>query len=40
MIITTGKEIVEGEGFVSNPDFTEYQISKIHGTFDLETSTQ
>lgn len=40
VIITTGKEIVEGEGFVSNPDFTEYQISKIHGTFNFETSTQ
>ena len=22
--ITTGKEVIVGEGFVSNPDFTEY----------------
>ena len=37
--ITTGKEIVYGEGFTSNPDFTEYSITKIHGTFDFETQT-
>lgn len=36
--ITTGKEVIEGEGFSSNPDFTEYTISKIHGTFNFETS--
>ena len=35
--ITTGKEVIEGEGFVSNSDFTEYSISKIHGTFNFET---
>ena len=35
--ITTGKEVIEGEGFVSNPDFTEYSISKIHGTFNFQT---
>ena len=37
--ITTGKEIIYGEGFISNPDFTEYSISKIHGTFDFEAKT-
>jgi LPS export ABC transporter protein LptC len=40
VVITTGREVVEGDGFVSNPDFTEYSISKIHGTFDFETSTE
>lgn len=35
--ITTGKEVIEGEGFVSNPNFTEYSISKIHGTFNFQT---
>ena len=39
-VITTGKEVIEGKGFVSNPDFTEYSISKIHGTFDFETSIE
>ena len=34
--ITTGKEVIYGEGFTSNPDFTEYSITKIHGTFDFE----
>ena len=34
--ITTGKEVIYGEGFSSNPDFTEYTITKIHGTFDFE----
>ena len=29
--ITTSNEVVFGEGFISNPDFTEYTISKIHG---------
>ena len=35
--ITTVKEVIEGEGFASNPDFSEYSISKIHGTFNFET---
>ena len=35
--ITTVKEVIEGEGFVSNPDFSEYSISKIHGSFNFET---
>ncbi|MDC0204166.1 LPS export ABC transporter periplasmic protein LptC [Flavobacteriales bacterium] len=36
--ITTGKEVIFGEGFTSNPDFTEYSIVKIHGflSFDSE----
>jgi hypothetical protein len=38
--ITTEKEVIEGEGFVSNPDFTEYSISKIHGTFNFETPNE
>ena len=38
--ITTGKEVIEGEGFVSNADFTEYSISKIHGTFNFETPNE
>ena len=40
IVISTEKEIIKGEGFVSNPDFTEYSISKIHGTFDFGTSTE
>ena len=38
--ITTGKEVIEGEGFVSNPDFTQYSISKIHGSFNFETPNE
>ena len=37
--ITTGKEVVYGEGFTSNSDFTEYSIIKIHGTFDFQYET-
>jgi len=37
--ITTGKEIIYGEGFTSNSDFSQYSITKIHGTFDFETGT-
>jgi len=40
VIITTGKEVIEGKGFESNPDFSQYSISKIHGTFNFETSTE
>ena len=36
--INTGKEIIFGEGFTSNPDFTKYSISKIHGTFDFKNT--
>ena len=35
--ITTSKEVVYGEGFTSNPNFTEYSIIKIHGTFDFKS---
>ncbi len=35
--ITTGKEVIHGEGFLSNPDFTAYSITKIHGTFNFES---
>ena len=36
--ITTGTEVIFGEGFTSNPDFTEYSIVKIYGSlyFDSE----
>lgn len=37
--ITTGKEVIYGEGFTSNPDFTKYSITKIHGTFDFKSET-
>ena len=37
VIITTRKEVIEGKGFESNPDFSEYSISKIQGTFNFET---
>ena len=36
--ITTGKEVIYGEGFTSTPDFMQYSITKIHGTFDFENS--
>jgi len=37
--ITTGKEVIYGEGFTSTPDFKKYSITKIHGTFDFATPT-
>ena len=37
--ITTGKEVIYGEGFTSTPDFKQYSITKIHGTFDFATQT-
>jgi len=37
--ITTGKEVVYGEGFTSTPDFKQYSITKINGTFDFATQT-
>ena len=37
--ITTGKEIIYGQGFVSNSEFTKYSILNIHGTFDLDVAT-
>ena len=33
--ITTGKEVIYGEGFTSNSNFSQYSITKIHGTFDF-----
>jgi len=36
VLITTNKEVVEGEGFESNLDFSKYSISKIQGTFNFE----
>ena len=35
--ITTGDEIIFGEGFTSNPDFTEYSIVKIHGSLNFDS---
>ena len=35
--IQTEKEVIKGQGFESNPNFSEYSISKIHGTFNFET---
>ena len=37
--ITTGNEIIYGEGFTSTPDFKEYSIAKIHGTFDFASQS-
>ena len=37
--ITTAKEVIYGEGFTSTPDFKQYSITNIHGTFDLATQT-
>ena len=39
VVITTKKEVIEGEGFESNPDFSQYLISKIHGTFNFAPLT-
>ena len=33
--IQTKKELILGEGFKSNPNFTEYEITKISGIFNL-----
>ena len=35
--ITTGKEVIFGEGFTSTPDFTEYEIVKIHGSLSFDS---
>jgi len=35
--ITTGKEVIFGEGFTSNPDFTEYSIVKINGSLNFDS---
>ena len=39
VIITTAKELIQGEGFESKPDFSEYSISKIQGTFNFKSPT-
>ena len=39
VVVTTGKEVIEGEDFESTPDFSEYSISKIQGTFNFENTT-
>ena len=39
VIITTETEVIEGDGFNSNPDFSQYSISKINGTFNFKTTT-
>ena len=36
VIITTEKEMIEGKGFQSTPDFLQYSISNIQGTFNFE----
>ena len=38
VIITTDKEVIQGTGFESNPDFTKYTITKIHGTFEYNVT--
>lgn len=35
--IQNGKQVIKGQGFESNPNFSEYSILKIHGTFNFET---
>ena len=40
VFITTNKETIVGDGFISNPDFTEYSISNISGIINLETATE
>ena len=37
VVITTEKELIQGEGFQSKPDFSEYTISKIKGIFNFES---
>jgi LPS export ABC transporter protein LptC len=39
VVVTTDKEVIEGDNFESNPDFSEYSISKIQGTFNFENTT-
>ena len=38
VVITTGKEVVEGIGFESNTDFSVYSVAQIHGTFNFDSS--
>tara|TARA_Y100000766_G_scaffold198296_1_gene170626 strand:- start:80 stop:553 length:474 start_codon:yes stop_codon:yes gene_type:complete len=39
VIITTKKEVIQGEGFESNLDFSQYKLSMIHGVFDINVSS-
>ncbi len=34
--IITGEDTIYGEGFISNPDFTRYEILNIKGTFNFK----
>jgi LPS export ABC transporter protein LptC len=36
--ISTGKEIIMGEGMESNQDFTKYEIKKVTGQFNISTN--
>ena len=40
VVITTRKEVIEGLGFQSNPDFSEYSITSIQGTFNFDSLTK
>tara|TARA_B100000900_G_scaffold122972_1_gene103715 strand:- start:18768 stop:19298 length:531 start_codon:yes stop_codon:yes gene_type:complete len=39
VIVTTKKEVIQGEGFESNLDFSQYKLSMIHGVFDINLSS-
>jgi len=38
IVVTTGREIIEGKGFQSNPDFSKYSISNIQGVFNFTSA--
>lgn len=38
--IKTAKQIIYGDGLVSNQDFTQYKITNIRGTIELDTPEQ
>ena len=33
------KEVIQGEGFESNLDFSQHKLSMIHGVFDINVSS-
>ena len=35
--IKTAKQIIYGDGLISNTDFTQYKITNIRGTIELDT---
>lgn len=37
VVITTRKEVIEGQGFQSSPDFSEYSITRIQGVFNFDS---